>query len=43
MGRTDGALMRINMAIKTNENDALNKELEFVSLLQPVINDYVPE
>jgi EpsI family protein len=43
MGRTDGALMRINMAVKTDEGETLNKELEFVSLLEPVINEYVPE
>jgi len=42
MGRTDGALMRINMAVKKDEDDTLNKELEFVSLLEPVIGDYVP-
>lgn len=40
--RTDGALIRINSAVSENTNTALSKQLEFISLFSPVLNNYIP-
>ncbi len=43
LGRTDGALMRINMAVGSGVEEALGTELEFIESIAPIISEYVPE
>lgn len=41
--RTDGSLVRINMTVKNDPEVTLNKEVEFINLLTPLLSKYVPD
>ncbi len=43
MRRTDGALVRINMAVGSGVGDTLDKELDFIDSLTPILSEYIPE
>ena len=40
--RTDGALVRINMPIKRDLDQALNTQMDFVNLFTPILSEYIP-
>jgi EpsI family protein len=42
MRRTDGALVRVNMFVKQDENSTLKTELDFINQITPIISDYIP-
>jgi EpsI family protein len=41
--RTDGALIRINSSVEGNNDDAFKKQIEFIKLLFPMLEEYIPE
>jgi EpsI family protein len=42
MRRTDGALVRINMAVKDDVDHSLNAQTEFINLFVPLLSEYIP-
>lgn len=40
--RTDGALVRINMAITGNVEDAMTREIAFIDHILPILSQYIP-
>ena len=43
MNRTDGALVRVNMAMNPDFQSALKSEVSFVKLFMPHLHEYIPE
>jgi EpsI family protein len=43
MRRTDGALVRVNMAVKNDIDDTLKAQTEFIDLFLPLLSEYIPE
>ena len=43
MRRTDGALVRVNMAVRDEISDVLQVETEFINLFAPLLSEYIPE
>jgi EpsI family protein len=43
MNRTDGALVRVNMAVNPDQANTLETQLGFVGLITPIMSEYVPD
>jgi EpsI family protein len=43
MNRTDGALVRVNMPVSLNQAEILETQLGFLSLITPVLPEYLPD
>jgi EpsI family protein len=43
MRRTDGALVRVNMAIKDDIDHSLKTQTEFINLFAPLLSEYIPD
>ena len=43
MRRTDGALVRVNMAVKDNVEHSLNTQTDFINLFLPLLSEYIPD
>ena len=43
MRRTDGALVRVNMAVKDDVEYSLNTQTDFINLFLPLLSEYIPE
>lgn len=41
--RTDGALVRVNMAVKDDVEHSLNTQTDFINLFLPLLSDYIPD
>ncbi len=41
--RTDGALMRISMLIKSNPDQTLATEVDFIDQILPILSQYIPK
>ena len=40
--RTDGALVRINMTVNADMEQVLEREIEFIDLIMPLMDQYIP-
>ena len=43
MRRTDGALVRVNMAVRDDIEHSLNTQTEFINLFAPLLSEYIPD
>ena len=43
MRRTDGALVRVNMAVRDDIGKILKAETDFINLFAPLLTEYIPE
>ena len=43
MRRTDGALVRVNMAVQDEIGNTLKVETDFINLFAPLLSEYIPE
>ena len=43
MRRTDGALVRVNMAVQDEIDYTLKAETDFINLFAPLLSEYIPE
>jgi EpsI family protein len=43
MRRTDGALVRVNMAVRDDSDHSLKTQTEFINLFAPLLSEYIPE
>ena len=43
MRRTDGALVRVNMAVKGDVEHSLNTQTDFINLFLPMLSEYIPD
>ena len=43
MRRTDGALVRVNMAVKDGVEHSMNTQTDFINLFLPLLSEYIPD
>ena len=43
MRRTDGALVRVNMAVRDDIDHSLKTQTEFINLFAPLLSEYIPD
>jgi EpsI family protein len=43
--RTDGALIRVNSSIvgERDENETMRNQIQFIELIIPLLNEYIPD
>lgn len=41
--RTDGALVRVNMAVNSDLDQTLHTQMDFINLFVPMLAEYIPD